>query len=77
MSLAEAITPPQGRYDVVEAAYDGMDETDRAAFRGLIEDKDYPPAQIAQIMRKAGYEVDRKQVAHFREKVSLGKVKLA
>ena len=75
-NLAEVLGGPQGRYDHVEAAYDGLSPENKAVFREAITDKQYGHAQIATALRALGYDVDRKQVQHFREKVSLGKVEL-
>lgn len=76
MTLKEALGQPSGRYDRVGAAYDGMAPADREIFREAIQNPAYTPAHIAQALRAVGYDVDRKQVQHFREKVSLGKVDL-
>lgn len=77
MTLAQALSAPVGRYDRVEAAYDGMSPADQEIFREAITNpRDYPHAHIATALRSVGYDVDRKQVQHFREKLSLGKVKL-
>jgi hypothetical protein len=65
------------RYCPVEAAYEGMSPGNRESFRQLIMDaENYSHAHIAQALRAIGYQVDRKQVHHFREKLSLGKVTL-
>jgi hypothetical protein len=73
--LADLIGPPMGRYNPVAAAYDGMGEEDRKSFRYYIERPDqFPHAQLAKAMRELGYDVDRKQVQQFREKLALGKV---
>jgi hypothetical protein len=75
-SFAEALGGAEGRYDRVEAAYDGMAPADQKIFRDAIRSEYYSHAQIAAALRSMGYEVDRKQVQHFREKLSLGKVEL-
>lgn len=76
-SLADALRAPAGRYDRVEAAYDGMAPEDRKTFQAaILEPKTYSHAQIANALRELGYEVDRKQVHHYREKLALGKVEL-
>ena len=73
--LADLIGPPMGHYNPVSAAYDGMDEEDRASFRHYIERPDqFPHAQLAKAMRELGYDIDRKQIQQFREKLALGKV---
>ena len=72
--LADAIGAPVGRYNPVSAAYDGMSEVDREAFREIIQDDRYTHAQVAGGMRAIGYNVDRKQIQQFREKLALGKV---
>ena len=73
--LADLIGIPMGRYNPVSAAYDGMDETNREAFRFYIQDaENYSHAQLAKAMRELGYNVDRKQIQSFREKLALGKV---
>lgn len=75
--LASAIGAPATKYDRVAAAYDGMTEANRASFQRIIQDPDsYPHAQVASAMREIGYEVDRKQVQHYRERLNLGKVVL-
>jgi hypothetical protein len=74
--LAQAIGEARGRYNPVTAAYEGMKDEDRAAFRHVIQDPAYSHAQIAEAMREIGYDVDRKQVQAFREKLALGKVTL-
>jgi hypothetical protein len=76
MSLAQALGSAEGRYDRVEAAYEGMTASDRATFRESVMDPSYSHAQLAAALRAIGYDVDRKQVQHFREKLSLGKVSL-
>lgn len=77
MTLEDALGAPTGRYDKVEAAYDGMAPADQKIFRSAIQNPDkYPHAHMATALRTMGYDVDRKQVQHFREKLSLGKVKL-
>ena len=76
-SLAEAVGRAKGRYNPVEAAYDGMNETDRKTFRDIIRANDYyTHAQVAAALREIGYDVDRKQVQHYRERLALGKVSL-
>ena len=76
-SLATAIGAPRARYDRVEAAYDGMTPANRKSFQRIIQDpQNYTHAQVASAMREIGYDVDRKQVQAFREKLALGKVKL-
>jgi len=73
--LADLIGIPMGRYNPVSAAYDGMSEDNRLAFRHIIQDPDsYPHAQVAKAMRELGYNIDRKQIQNFREKLALGKV---
>jgi hypothetical protein len=77
VSLASRVGGPEGRnYNPVAAAYDGMDKADRDTFKAIIHNDEYTPAQIANAMREIGYDVDRKQVQHYRERVKLGKVKL-
>jgi hypothetical protein len=69
---------PDGRYDKVAAAYDGMDEVNRSAFRRIIAAPVhlYGHENIARALRGLGYDVDRKQVHLFREKLARGKVSL-
>jgi hypothetical protein len=68
---------PSARYDRVAAAYDGMSPANRLSFRNIIQDQDsYPHAQVARALREIGYDVDRKQVQHYRERLALGKVAL-
>ena len=75
--LASAIGAPTARYDRVAAAYDGMTEANRASFKRIIIDTDsYPHAQVAAALREIGYDVDRKQVQHYTERLALGKVSL-
>ena len=76
MNMSEALGKAEGRYDAVAAAYDGMDEADRIIFSRAIQDDGYSHAQIAKALRTMGYDVDRKQVFHYREKLGLGKVRL-
>jgi hypothetical protein len=74
-TLADAIGAPMGHYNPVAAAYDGMGEGDREYFRYYIErPEEFPHAQLAKAMRELGYNVDRKQIQSFREKLALGKV---
>lgn len=76
-SLADAIGQPKSRYDRVLAAYDGMDGANQLVFRAIIRDaKEYSHAQVAEALRDIGYDVDRKQVHQFREKLTLGKATL-
>jgi hypothetical protein len=75
--LADLIGPPMGRYNPVAAAYDGMTEANRETFRKIIEDPGgYPHVQVAAALRELGYDIDRKQVQAFREKLKMGKVTL-
>ncbi|HEX9089796.1 MAG TPA: hypothetical protein VF867_20050 [Arthrobacter sp.] len=74
--LAAAIGAPRLRYDRVEAAYDGMSPANRASFRRIIRDETYSHAQVASAMREIGYDVDRKQVQAYREKLAIGRVAL-
>lgn len=75
--LDTAIGAAGARYDSVAAAYDGMSEANRLAFKRIIRDADsYTHAQVARALREIGYDVDRKQVQHYREKLALGKVAL-
>jgi hypothetical protein len=54
-----------------------MSPADQAVFRDAIQDPHaYPHAHMATALRAMGYDVDRKQVQHFREKLALGKVEL-
>lgn len=73
-ALADLIGIPMGRYNPVSAAYDGMNEDNRQTFREIIQDNAYPHAQVASAMRELGYNIDRKQIQNFREKLALGKV---
>jgi hypothetical protein len=73
-SLDDLIGIPMGRYNPVSAAYDGMTEDNRRAFRVIIQDDAYPHAQVAAAMRELGHDIDRKQIQSFREKLALGKV---
>ena len=76
-SLADVIGPPAARYDKVAAAYDGMTPANRKSFERIIRDSEsYNHAQVASALREIGYDVDRKQVQSFREKLALGKVEL-
>jgi hypothetical protein len=73
--LSRLIGIPMGRINPVSAAYDGMNEDNRRAFRTIIQDAhSYPHVQVAKALRELGYEIDRKQVQNFREKLALGKV---
>jgi hypothetical protein len=75
--LDAAIGAPRARYDSVAAAYDGMTPANRESFKRIINDHlSYTHAQVAQALREIGYDVDRKQVQHFREKLALRKVML-
>lgn len=74
LELSKLIGIPVGRYNPVSAAYDGMNEDNRATFREIIQDEAYPHAQVASALRELGYSIDRKQVQNFREKLALGKV---
>ncbi|HVH53399.1 MAG TPA: hypothetical protein VNA32_04625 [Actinomycetota bacterium] len=77
LSLAKAAGHGRRRYDPVEAAYQGMSPADRKAFRQLIQDPvNYTHAHVAMALREVGYDVDRKQVHHYREKLALGRVSL-
>lgn len=69
---------PDARYDKVEAAYDGMSEDNRATFRQAIQSPValYGHEAIAKALRALGYDIDRKQVHLFREKLARGKVSL-
>lgn len=75
-SLAEALGAPTGRYDRVAAAYEGMSPADQETFRVAISDPSYTHAHLATALRSMGYDVDRKQVQQFREKLALKKVEL-
>lgn len=76
MSIKQHVRPPEGRYDKVEAAYDGLDKEDKKVLKGILLDPDYPHAQVARVLCAIGYDIDRKQVFEFREKIKLGRVKL-
>lgn len=69
---------PDGRYDKVAAAYDGMDKDNREVFRRIIAAPvaEYGHENIARALRGLGYDVDRKQIHLFREKLARGKVVL-
>lgn len=75
-SLAAALGPAYGRYDAVKAAYDGMSLENRKTFKDVIQDPAFSHAQVAKALREIGYDVDRKQVHAFREKLAIGKVTL-
>ena len=75
-SLASAVGAPSGRYDRVEAAYEGMSEANRASFRRIIQDESYSHIQVARALQEIGYDIDRKQVHNFREKLAMGRVTL-
>jgi hypothetical protein len=75
-SLKDALGVPRANYNPVRAAYDGMNDEDKAVLKGALWSTDYTHAQIAEALRKVGYDVDRKQVQAFREKMLLGKVEL-
>lgn len=69
---------PSDRYDKVAAAYDGLSAGNKATFREAIQ---APVAvhgheKIAKALRALGYDIDRKQVHLFREKLVRGKVSL-
>jgi hypothetical protein len=72
--LADLIGPPMGRYNPVAAAYDGMSEPNRATFREVIQSLAYSHSQVAGALRELGYDIDRKQIQSFREKLELGRV---
>lgn len=74
--LAAAVGAPRARYDRVEAAYDGMNDANRKSFRRIIQSDKYSHAQVASALREIGYDIDRKQVHAFREKLAMGKVAL-
>jgi hypothetical protein len=74
--LAEVLGAPEARYDRVEAAYEGMSSASKATFRDIIRDENYGHAQVAKALRSMGYDVDRKQVHAFREKLAMGRVTL-
>lgn len=76
MSIAQYVKPPEGRYDKVEAAYDGLDKADKKVMKSILLSADYPHAQVARILCDIGYDIDRKQVFEFRQKIKLGRVKL-
>lgn len=69
---------PDGRYDKVAAAYDGMSQVNRATFAEAVAE----PASVighealAKALRALGYDVDRKQIHLFREKLARNKVSL-
>lgn len=69
---------PSERYDKVEAAYDGLNEVDKATFRrAILAPVDvHGHEEIARALRALGYDIDRKQVHLFREKLARGKVRL-
>ncbi|MDR6794350.1 hypothetical protein J2X12_002913 [Pseudarthrobacter oxydans] len=69
---------PTGRYDKVEAAYDGLSDANRETFRRAIAQpaSEVGHEAIAKALRALGYDVDRKQVHLFREKLSMGRVSL-
>ena len=74
--LKAALGAPRARYNPVMAAYDGMSEDNRLVFRHIIKDHAYTHGQVAAALREIGYNIDRKQVQAFREKLGLGKVEL-
>jgi hypothetical protein len=74
--LAQALGAPRPRYNPVLGAYDGMLPADQATFRDIIGDTSYSHAHVASALREIGYDVDRKQVQAFREKLAIGKVTL-
>lgn len=76
MSIAKYVTPPEGKYDKVEAAYDGMTAADKLVMKGILSNPDYPHAQVARILNEVGYDIDRKQVFEFREKLRLKRIVL-
>ena len=69
---------PTGRYDKVEAAYDGMSEVNRETFRKAVSQpaSEVGHEALAKALRALGYDIDRKQVHLFREKLHRGKVSL-
>jgi len=69
---------PDGRYDKVAAAYDGMNDENKAAFRMAIKSpvSQFGHENIARALRGLGYDVDRKQIHLFREKLARNKVSL-
>lgn len=75
-SLAAVIGPAKGRFNPVEAIYGDMTGANRETFREIIQDEGYTHAQVAAALREIGYDVDRKQVQHYRERLALGKVSL-
>lgn len=74
--LAEALGVASGRYDRVDAAYNAMAPENADTFRAIIQDEIFNHAQVAAALRVIGYDVDRKQVQAYREKLALGKVTL-
>lgn len=75
-SLADVLGAPRARFDAVAGVYDGMGPADRITFREAIQNPDYTHAQIATALREMGYNVDRKQVQYYRERLARGKVSL-
>jgi len=74
--LADVLGPPKSRFDAVAAVYDGLTPDNRITFREAIQNPDYTHAQIATALREMGYNVDRKQVQYYRERLARGKVSL-
>lgn len=74
--LEAALGPPRGRHDPVAAAYDGMSTANKVTFRIIIKDPEFHHAQVARALRTLGYDVDRKQVQAYREKLAIGRVTL-
>lgn len=69
---------PTGRYDKVEAAYDGLSDINRKTFAEAIQQpaSEVGHEAIAKALRALGYDVDRKQVHLYREKLARGRVSL-
>lgn len=74
--LAKALGAPRSRYNPVLGAYDGMTPANKETFKQVIGDNSYSHAHVASALREIGYDVDRKQVQAFREKLAMGKVSL-
>lgn len=75
-SLAGAVGAPSARYDRVEAAYEGMSVANQISFKRIIQDDSYTHIQVARALQEIGYDIDRKQVHNYREKLAMGRVTL-
>lgn len=76
MSLVKMLKAGAPLQDKVLAVYDVLEESEREAFRTLMESPLWSGPHIARTLREMGHDITGDQIKRFRQKLREGKAEL-